>query len=128
MLIAHVLRMLGFPRRPQEPQPALRLAGVDWPALSWKFATSWAGERREISPGFDIGGDDWREVIDPDNGRQRVVEGVDPVYGTRLRLRLWYIERAGDIRIFAAGEVGNGMWLVFVPKDTGQHRRSRSGA
>ena len=47
MLIAHAFRLLGFPRDRRKPEAASRLAGIDWPALDWTFASSWAGERRE---------------------------------------------------------------------------------
>jgi hypothetical protein len=120
MLIAHALRLLGFPRIRPKPEPDRRLADIDWPELDWKFETTWAGERREISPGFELGGGDWRPIIDPETGSPREIEVVDPLYGRRLRLRLSYILRGGEIVLFAADEVSNGVWLVFVPKDVRQ--------
>ncbi|HLG84679.1 MAG TPA: hypothetical protein VKY22_27050 [Bradyrhizobium sp.] len=126
MLIAHTLRLLGLPRDERKPQAEARLAGIDWPALDWKFAASWAGERREISPGLDLGRDDWRKVIDPETDSQREIEGIDPVYGKLHHLSVWYLARGDDIGIFAADEVSNGVWLVFVPKTVGQDGSNRS--
>jgi len=126
MPIAHMLRLLGLPRNQRRPDAEVRLAGIDWAAMEWKFETSWAGERREISPGFDLDDRDWRAAIDPETGRQREIEGIDPAYGRRLRMRVWYLVRGPDFRIFAADEVSNGVWLVFVPESIGQDELDRS--
>lgn len=125
MLITHAFRLLGFPRR---PDAATRLAAIDWPALDWTFATSWGGERREIAPGFDLGHEDWNEVRDGATGAPREIDAVDPAYGNKLRLRIYYIEKHGAIRIFAAGEVSNGVWLIFIPNSFAQDEHRDTGA
>jgi len=128
MLIAHALRLLGLCRRQRKPDAETQLAGIDWPKLNWIFLTSWAGgERRVISPGFDLGADDWRAIIDPGSGRQREIEALDPLYGTRRCLSLWYLSHGENICIFAADEVSNGMWIIFVPEAAVQHESRQSG-
>lgn len=128
MLIAHVLRLLGCSRGPRKPDVETRLAGIGWPTLSWTFLTSWAGgERREISPGFDLGRDDWRPIVDPDTGRQRKIEARDPLHGIRRCLGIWYLSHGDDIWIFAADEVSNGVWIVFVPEGAAHDELYRSG-
>lgn len=122
MLIAHAFLLLGLSRSQRKPDAETQLAGTDWPELNWIFLTSWAGgERREISPGFDLDADDWRAIIDPDTGRQREIEALDPVYGTRRSLSLWYLSHGDNIGIFAADEVSNGMWIIFIPEAAAQH-------
>ena len=127
MLTADVLRLLGFSRGKRKPDREARLAAIDWPKLNWLFLTSWAGERWEIAPGVDLGADDWLAIIDPETGRQREIKALDPAYGTRRSLSLWYLSHGENICIFAADEVSNGIWIIFVPKAAAQDQRQQSG-
>lgn len=102
-------------RKPLAPR-ASQLEPVDWPALSWVFVTSWSGGACEIASGFDIGRLDWHPVIDPESGQQREAEGIDGVYGDRHSLRVWRLTERGSACLFAAEEVSNGVWVIFVPK------------
>lgn len=100
----------------RNPEAATQLARIDWHSLSWSFLTSWAGGSCEISPGVDIGRADWQPVLVPETARQREAEGIDNIYGDRHSLRVWLLETKGIVRIFAAVEVSNGVWLIFRPK------------
>lgn len=111
--------LTGFVRRfiaRRNPDTSTQLAHIDWHSLSWNFLTSWTGGSYEISPGFDIGRADWHPVLAPETDRQREAEGIDNLYGDRHSLRIWFLETRGSIRIFAAVEVSNGVWLIFRPK------------
>lgn len=113
-----LLKLLCRLRRWQEmPDPALsQLEQIDWSALSWIFLTSWTGGTCEIASGLDIGQLDWHPVIDPESRQQRRADGIDGVYGNRHILRVWHLATGGSIGLFAAEEVSNGVWVVFVPK------------
>lgn len=110
-----ILWRLCCRRKPLDPTVS-QLEQIDWPALSWAFLTSWAGGECEISPGLDIVRLDWRPVIDPESGQQRQAEGIDCVYGDRHVLRVWHLTARGSISLFAAEEISNGVWVIFVPE------------
>lgn len=112
--LLRILQRIGCGRKPSNPA-AGQLEQIDWPALSWTFLTSWAGGACEIAPGLDIGRLDWHPVIDPESGRQRRVEGIDRVYGDRHLLPVWSLAARGSVGLFAAEEVSNGVWVVFMP-------------
>lgn len=105
-----------FRRSPPKPTAAEQLAAIDWRSLKWVFLASWTGGSQEIAPGFDIADAKWQGVTDGPSGGQRKIEGVDGVYGDLRRVAVWFIEAAGEIRVFAADEVSNGVCLVFVPQ------------
>jgi hypothetical protein len=98
------------------PKPTLeeRLAAIDWATLRWRFLHSWVNEHREIAPGCDIREETWQAVIDPATDRQRWFEAVDPTYGNTLRMWVSCIPREDRVNLFAATEVSNGVYLLFV--------------
>jgi hypothetical protein len=105
-LLARTARFLALNRRYDGLE---RAADTDW-----RYLTSWVGEPCEIAAGWDISKTPWHAAIDPATGMQRTIEGVDGVYGDTHHVHAWCIEQNGEVRTFAADELSNGIWIVFV--------------
>lgn len=110
-LLARTARFLALNRRHDD---AAQAAAIVWPDERWRYLTSWVGEPCEIAAGWDISKAPWHAAIDPATGVQRTIEGVDGMYCDTHHVHAWCIEQNGEVRTFAADEVSNGVWIVFV--------------
>lgn len=108
--------IVGYFRGRPKPTLEERLAAIDWAALRWRFLHSWVNEHCEIAPGCDIREEKWQAVIDPATGRTRLIEGVEELYGRTHQVFVWCIPREDSLNLFAATEVSNGVYILFVPE------------